>query len=248
MTAPVRVAIFGSCVSRDLFEDPALRPTLAHYASRSSVISVVAEPVPLSEEEVPLDSAYQRRAVVADFNKTFFPDLRALAPDWLVIDLIDERFNVLRTAGSFVTESSAFQGAGLAGLERLSFSTVRRLTDEAERLFDAAAESFVERVTQIVPAERVILHRGLWLTRYRRGELLEDFPEPRLTYARRNNEALGRQYDLLQGMLGGDIHVIGPELDRHVADYGHKWALEPFHYEQAYNDAAVHTLREITGL
>jgi hypothetical protein len=248
LTAPVRVAIFGSCVSRDLFEDPALRRTLAHYASRSSVISVVADPVPLSEEEVPLDSAYQRRAVVADFNKTFFPDLRALAPDWLVIDLIDERFNVLRTAGSFVTESSAFQGAGLARLERLSFSTVRRLTDEAERLFDAAAESFVERVTQIVPADRVILHRGLWLTRYRRGELFEDFPEPRLTYARRNNEVLGRQYDLLQGLLGGDIHVIGPELDRHVADYEHKWALEPFHYEEAYNAAAIAAIRELAGV
>lgn len=248
MTAPARIAIFGSCVTRDLFEDPALRPALAHYASRSSVISVVADPVPLSEEEVPLDSAYQRRAVLADFNKTFFGDLRALAPDWLVIDLIDERFNVLRTDGSFVTESSAFQGAGLAGAERFDFTTVRRLTEEAERLFDAAARTFVERVTQIVPAERVILHRGLWLTRYRRGEAVEHFPEPRLTYARRNNDALGRQYDVLDELLGGEIHVIGPELDRHVADYEHRWALEPFHYEAAYNDAAVAAIRELSGL
>src|SRR5688500_18052555 len=124
--AGMKIAIFGSCVTRDLFEDPALRPSLAHYASRSSVISVVAEPVPLAEDEVVLDSAYQKRAVLADFNKTFFPELRALAPDWVVVDLVDERFAVLRTGDSYVTESSAFTGAGLGEAERFEFSPVRR--------------------------------------------------------------------------------------------------------------------------
>jgi hypothetical protein len=244
----MRIAIFGSCVTRDLFEDAALRPTLAHYASRSSVISVVADPVPLEDKEVPLDSAYQRRAVVADFNKTFFPDLAALRPDWVVVDLVDERFNVLRTDGSFVTESSAFSSAGLSDSGRFDFTPVRRLTGEADVLFGAAAKTFVNRLTEIVPPERVILHRGMWLTRFRRGETIEEFPEPRLTYARHNNNSLVRQYDVLEERLGGSALSLGPEPARHVADYNHKWALEPFHYEDAYNKAAVQTIREITGL
>jgi hypothetical protein len=244
----MRIAIFGSCVTRDLFEDGALRPALAHYASRSSVISVVADPVPLGEEEVVLDSAYQRRAVLADFNKTFFPDLAALRPDWVVLDLVDERFNVLRTNGSFVTESSAFASAGLGTSERFSFKPVPRLTGEADELFGEAAKHFVNRLTEIVAPERVILHRGMWLTRYRRGEAIEKFPEPRLTYARQNNNSLLRQYDVLEGRLGEAAHVLGPDLSSHVADYEHKWALEPFHYERAYNDAAVATIRQITGL
>lgn len=244
----MKVAIFGSCVTRDLFEHPALRPCLAHYASRSSVISAVADPVPLDEGEVTLESAYQRRAVLADFNKTFFPDLRALEPDWVVVDLVDERFNVLRTDGSFVTESSAFASAGLGTAERFRFSPVRRLTGEAEQLFVAAADSFVERLTQIVSSERVILHRGLWLTRFRRGEAVEDFPEPRLTYAQHNNESLLREYDVLARRLGPGAHTIGPDPDRHYADSDHKWALEPFHYEQAYNDDAISRVRELIGL
>jgi hypothetical protein len=212
------------------------------------VISVVADPVPLREEEVTLDSAYQRRAVLADFNKTFFSDLAALEPDWVVVDLVDERFNVLRTNGSFVTESSAFANAGIDASDRFAFSPVRRLTAESEQLFDVAANAFVERLTEIVPPARVILHRGLWLTRYRRGTAVEEFPEPRLTYIKRNNEALMRQYDVLAKLLGEAAPALGPELDRHMADYEHKWALEPFHYEQAYNDAAVATLRQITRL
>ena len=244
----MKVAIFGSCVTRDLFEDPALRPSLVHYASRCSVISAVAKPVRLAEDEVSLDSAYQRRAVLADFNKTFFQDLRALEPDWVVIDLVDERFAVLRTGDSFVTESSAFASAGLREVERFDFTPVRRLTGEAEDLFKLAAGTFVYRLTQIVPPERVILHRGMWLTRFRHGEAIQDFPEPRLTYARHNNKSLLKEYDVLAGQLGETAHMVGPDLERHVADLEHRWALEPFHYEQAYNDAAVCTLRDITGL
>ncbi|HVF78984.1 MAG TPA: DUF6270 domain-containing protein [Solirubrobacteraceae bacterium] len=47
MDCMMRVGIFGSCVTRDLFEDPGLRPALARYTSRSSLISAVAAPVAL---------------------------------------------------------------------------------------------------------------------------------------------------------------------------------------------------------
>lgn len=244
----MRVAIFGSCVTRDLFEDEKLRPALVHYASRTSVISTVADPVPLGEDEVVLDSPYQKRAVLADFNKTFFTDLGDLAPDWVVIDLVDERFNVLRTGDSFVTESSAFSSAELGAATRFAFAPVLRLTDEAEELFDVAATTFVQRLTEIVPAERVILHRALWLTRFRSADVVDEFPEPRLSFARRHNEALDREYDMLADRLGPTAPVMGPDPERHLADEGHKWGLDPFHYEDAYNDAAKLRLRDAFGL
>jgi hypothetical protein len=244
----VRIAIFGSCVTRDLFEDGALRSTLVHYASRSSVISAVADPVGLAESEVPLDSAYQRRAVLADFNKTFFTDLEALAPDWIVVDLIDERFSVLRTGGSFVTESSAFASAGLGAHERFGFDPVVRLTTESAQLFAQATLPFVARLADIVPAGRVILHRALWLPRYRHGDRIEDFPGPRKDFAERHNRALEADYDALAAGLGSAGPELGPDLDRHFADHDHKWALEPFHYEAAYNDLAVRRLRSICGV
>ncbi len=244
----VRIAIFGSCVTRDLFEDGILRSSHVHYASRSSIISAVAARVALDEADVPLESAYQRRAVMADFNKTFFEEIEALAPDWVVVDLIDERFDVLRTGGSFVTESSAFSSAGLGACERFDFTPVRRLTAEASQLFDEATTSFAQRLGEIIPAERVILHRALWLTRYRRGDLIEDFPAPRAAFAERHNRALEAHYDAVVASLGGQGPVLGPDPACHFADHDHKWALEPFHYERAYNEWAVSRLREMVGI
>lgn len=156
--APMRLGIFGSCVTRDLFEDPAVRPSLARYTSRSSLISAVAEPVALDPQRVRLDSAFQRCCVLEDFDKRVIAELEGERLDWLVVDLIDERFDVLRTPSSFVTCSSAYQSAGRARLD--GFERIRRLTGEAATLLEEAVATFVARVTAVLAPERVIVHRA----------------------------------------------------------------------------------------
>jgi uncharacterized protein DUF6270 len=240
---PVRVAVFGSCVTRDLFEDPLMRPSLVHYAARSSIISAVAPPVPIAPDAVALDSAWQHRCVLADFGKTFFASLEEARPDWLLIDLIDERFDVIRTAGSFVTRSSALQSAQLAPTVELDFEVVPRLSDDGLALFDDAAAEFVRRIVEILPPERVVVHRAVWLERFRyHGETLR-FDTQRLEFARLQNTALERGYHTLLHHLGDQAGVLTLSPVRYAADAHHRWELEPFHYEPAYNREAVRHLR-----
>ena len=237
----MRLGIFGSCVTRDLFEDPVLRSSLARYTSRSSLISVVAEPVALDAQRVRLDSAFQRRCVLEDFDKRFFSELERERLDWLVVDLIDERFDVLRTPSSYVTCSSAYQGAGLEQDD--GFERIRRLTGEAAALLEDAAAMFAERVTGVLAAERVIVHRARWLTRFRDGRAVHAFPADRIDFAEHHNTALDHGYDALERHLGGRAAVISLDDGRFVADAGHRWALEPYHYEPDYNAAALARLR-----
>ena len=242
----MRLGIFGSCVTRDLFEDPALKPSLARYGSRSSLISAVAPPVGLAAERVRLQSAFQRRCVIEDFDKRFLAQLERERLDWLVVDLIDERFDVLRTPASFVTCSSAYDSAGLRDGD--GFARVRRLTAEAAGLLERAAEAFAERVTAVLPAERVIVHRAHWMTRYRDGEQLHAFADDRADFAAHHNAALVHGYDALEHHLGGRAATIALDGDRYLADANHRWALEPYHYEPAYNAAALVRLRELVGI
>lgn len=242
----MRLAIFGSCVTRDLFEDPALRPSLARYTSRSSLISAVAEPVALDPQRIRLDSAFQRRCVIEDFDKRFLAELEAERLDWLVVDLIDERFDVLRTASSYVTCSSAFQGAGLE--QENSFQRIRRLTAEAATLLEEAAARFAERVTAVLPPERVIVHRAHWLTRFRDGDAVHPFPADRVDFAEHHNAALDHGYDALERHLGAHAPVVALDDARYVADAGHRWALEPYHYEADYNAAALARLRDLISV
>jgi hypothetical protein len=236
------VAIFGSCVSRDLFEDPRLRPAVSVYAARSSVISSVSEPVEIDPARVRLDSDWQRRCVLADFGKTFFASLREAPPDWLVIDLIHERFDLLRTGGSLVTRSSAFQAAGLDAAEDFGFEPLRRMSPEGDRLFAEAAGAFAGRLVELVPAERVILHRALWCDRYRDGADVLPFAGQRRQLCDAQNAMLVRGYDALDRAFGGRAHTLRPT--EALADAGHRWQLEPFHYDAPTNGWLTERLLE----
>lgn len=243
----MRLGIFGSCVTRDIFEDAALRRALARFTSRQSLISAVAAPVVLDADRVRLDSAFQRRCVIEDFEKTFLARLPSDELDWLVVDLIDERFDVLRTASSsYVTCSSAYSSAGLR--EHDDFERVRRLTGEAAELVDSAAADFAARVLAVIARERVIVHRARWLTRYRDASGVHDFAPDELAFAEHHNAALDHAYDVLERELGGHAPTIALDDGRYVADGGHRWGLEPYHYESAYNAAALERLRGLVGL
>ena len=244
----MRMSIFGSCVTRDLFEDPALHPALVQYASRSSVVSAVADPVAVDETCVHLDSAFQRRCLLEDFNKTFFTNLHEATPDWLVVDLIDERFNLLRTPGSFITQSSAFLNAGLDGDLDVDVEELRRLTEETMALLDGAICAFAARVRAVVPPERIILHRAWWMTRYVRDGAVEAFPDERAAFAESHNAALARAYATFEEHVGGAAATLDLGGRGYAADAAHRWDLEPFHYEGAYNAAAVERIRALTGL
>jgi hypothetical protein len=243
----MRVSIFGSCVTRDLFEDPALRPTLVQYAARSSIVSAVADPVAVDERRVHLDSAFQRRCLLEDFNKTFFVNLEHADPDWLVVDLIDERFNLLRTPVSYLTQSSAFLNAARDDGLGIDVAELRRLTEDTMAMLDDAIPAFVERVLAVVPPGRIILHRAWWMTRYRQDDAAVAFPDERATFAERHNAALARAYATLEDELGGVAATIDLGRTRYLADAAHRWDLEPFHYEPAYNAAAVRQIRALVG-
>jgi hypothetical protein len=206
----------------------------------------VAEPVALDPASVRLDSAYQRRCVVEDFAKSFLAALAGDRLDWLVVDLIDERFDVLRTPRSFVTCSSAYTSAGLEADH--DFDRVRRLTGEARGLVEAAARTFARRVTEVLAPDRVIVHRARWLPRYRdeRGAV-RDFPADRADYAAHHNAALDHAYDVLERELGGKAATISLD-GGHLADARHRWGLEPYHYEPAYNADAAQRLRALVDL
>jgi len=242
------VAIFGSCVSRDLFEDPRLRPSLGHYGARSSIISAVAAPVPIAPERVAISSEWQRRCVLADFGKTFFAALEETRPDWLAIDLIDERFDVLCGNGSFVTRSSAFQAAGLDDATDLGLQPIRRMSPDGRALFGAAAPDFAARVLELLPRERIVLHRALWCTRFTRDGAVFEFPEERRQLSELQNAMLRDGYDVLEEAFGGVGATIEVDPELHLADAHHRWELEPYHYEPAYNAHAADELLRLTGL
>src|SRR5262245_35612735 len=115
MNRPARLLIFGSCVSRDIFNYPWAKTQLAlvDYYARSSIASLGARTIEMPSSVQNISSKFQRRMVERDIRKDFLNDLTRLQFDVLLIDLIDERFNLyVEPDGGACTLSSELVSSG----------------------------------------------------------------------------------------------------------------------------------------
>lgn len=80
-----------------------------HY-SNSSVISVMSDETELPDEPV-MENPYRKEALTADWEKRFRKQFERIVEqtDYILIDLLEERFDLLRYGNTYITESDALK-------------------------------------------------------------------------------------------------------------------------------------------
>ena len=213
---------------------------MVSYHCRTSLISVMSPPLELDDRALAWPTAFSRRVVHADFEKTFFRALADAAPDLLLLDLVEERHELLRCGDSYAAHSRDLIDAGF---QPQGFEVLGRFAPEVEALWYPAATRFARMTADLFPELPVVLHRAFGLMRFRDGRGVHAFPEARIRIVTRTNEMLERFY----AHLGAELprsRVL--ELPRtFVADAAHLWGLAPYHYEDAYYTAAAARLSAI---
>jgi len=222
------VMILGSCVTRDVFTVTHSEQHGITYYARTSLASVMSRPLDVSEADIHLDSPFQRRMILQDCRKTFWRDLVEVRPDVLILDFIDERFDLISVGDSIVTRSREFENSGLLS----SFTDYRELvrtSEEVLTLWKASCLAFIERLRSVRPGDRVVLHRAMWAASYYDADRqILDFP-----YARaiaNANGMLSAYYDYFVEHMPEVVSVSAPCL----ADVGHMWGLSAYHYADEY--------------
>lgn len=238
-----RVAIVGSCITRDLWpvRGDALENVL--YVSRTSLPSLFSPPVagfrPAARPPEPLRN-HQHKALVADLTKTALARLVAFRPTHLIFDFIDERFDLLSVGGALATRSWELEASGYLAQRALKRARrIARLSPACEQLWlDGAAEfaAFI-RATPLRHAQ-LILHSARWATesRGKDGALrpvadVEVLPGEPADVARQN--ALLTRYEAAFTELMPPMNRVEAPSER-IADEAHQWGLSPFHYVPAY--------------
>jgi len=241
-----RVLILGSCVSRDILNfagDGSV--ALVDYYARSSIASLGTSPAQLSTVYLNrIASDFQRRMVERDLSKEFLQSAamhRNL--DFILIDLIDERFDLYKMAkDSAVTISSEFLLTSfVSSRDRTSDKWIPSGSDQHRALWKAGVEKLFAVLAQEGLADRVIINKVFWTDQMQDGS-----PLP-------NDKAgnHGAANDLLAWMYS--------ELEKHVppprwlsftdsalkCNPQHRWGPAPFHYSDAYYASAADQLRKL---
>lgn len=249
-----RVAIIGSCITRDLWPIRGDGAENLLYVSRTSLPSLMSEPVagfrPARLPPPPL-KAHQHRALVADLTKTALARLVAFRPTHLIFDFIDERFDLLSVGRSIVTRSWELQASGY--LEQKAFRGARpvaRLSDACHRLWIDAAGEFASAVRATPLREAaLILHVSRWADEVRDAdgtrrpltdvEILDGQPAD----IGEHNELLETYEARFTALMPPMARLDGGGLRIAAAD--HQWGLSPFHFVPAYYDEIW---RQLEGL
>jgi hypothetical protein len=249
-----KVAIVGSCITRDLWRFRGQGAAELHYISRTSLPSLFAPALegfrPAAKPPGGL-KPQPHRAVVADIGKTVLAGLVAHRPTHLIFDFIDERFDLKSVGGSLITDSWELEASGYLKQPALRGArTVPRHSAAAERLWLEAAAEFAAfvRGTPLRDA-RLILHRAQWAT-HRRGSDGRAVPLADIEILPgvagdigRNNALLARYEAAFTELMPPMAQVAAP--DHRWADEGHEWGLSPFHYEPAYYAEIWRQLEEL---
>lgn len=250
-----RIAIVGSCITRDLWPILGEAPPGLIYVSRTSLPSLLAPAAPgliVSDEPVNGLKRHQHAATVADLRKSALAELAAHRPTHLIFDFIDERFDLLRAQGTLITHSWELATSGyldqpaLAGAHRIP-----RVSEGCERLWlDALQEMAVMlRATPLRDA-KIILHAAQWATTYvTKGGDLEQF-DPVLEIfpgvgaeIQAHNALLDRYQAAFRAATNCAVVRASPDVIR--SDEGHRWGLTPFHYVGEYYAQILAQLAEL---
>lgn len=168
--------------------------------------------------------------VEEDISSRFLKKIESFRQDFLIIDLIDERFDVLYLPkyDSFITLSSELLNSGF---EPQKFGRIIKSGSETHRfLWQRSWEQFINVAKEINVLSNILINKVFWGKKLITGE---NIPGTSEKYTDMNNEYLQWMYSVIENDIPPD-NIIETPKEYLVSDLNHQWGAAPFHYSDAY--------------
>lgn len=241
-----KIDIFGSCVTRDVLAIGCTKKlNLGEYIARQSIATVFCPPLFYDDDEIKINSNFQRRMLKNDFEKTTLDKLKLSNGEYIVVDFIDERFHIVEIQNTYLTHSSELAiSEYLVGKKhriidkRIWFnrSIVLNLNEKIAR--------FANELEKIYGIGRIIIHRAMLRNEYLdKKRKIQKFSKPYLEDNKKTNELLDHMYNELRKRLSKPYII--DIADSYYADETNKWGLSTMHYQKEYYLEISRKLEEI---
>lgn len=240
-----KLNIFGSCVTRDIMEyDYRKVFCINEYIARQSIISSLSVPVEFDENDIKLDSTFQTKQLESDLKKNALARLENSDAEYLIIDLIEERFKIGKVANSYITfsnelwQSDIFKNMNLKIYEKKKrgqriYFRYKDIQIYVNKFFDCLLKKYSQN--------RIIIHE-VYLSDYfidKTGEK-KIFPNNYVIYNHKINSILAYMYGCTKKRIPyANVLSIS---SKYIADEKHKWGLAPMHFQEEYYKEAMNWL------
>ncbi|HAO5924538.1 TPA: teichoic acid biosynthesis protein [Listeria monocytogenes] len=239
---PLKIAVMGSCFSRNAFNSkPFFNPDYKRFfevtftQSHTSLFSVLSKPYTgINIDDYGNMTDNERRTLQADFDKGFFEKLENSNSDYLLLDLYADvlRGPIWLESGEILSLSYISEQTGI-----LNDLPIKRLLDHSNndaffQEWTSYADKFIEKLLTVMPAERIILNKGGFTTKYydKNGAVQEYKIKMRIE---RNNYFWDRLNNYFLSKVP-TAQVIDLTKKPYIGDYYYPFGHSFSHYESGY--------------
>lgn len=243
----VHVDIVGSCVTRDAFTFSPRPDFYVHnYVARQTFVGFDDPGVWVDPTWYAALPAWEQKCVMLALGKGDGIVSFSAKAQYLLIDFVDERFDLIQVGASRVPAIRQVQQAGFIDHYRDQVTPLARLDPAVFEAWKAGAKLFLDSASKRFRPEQIVLHKAFWAPDMcdASGATIEYDAKTKQNISK-NNEMLVAYYDAFEALQPGCRTI---EIDSHHvhADPEHKWSKEPFHYVNAYYASFMEQLARLT--
>lgn len=226
-------------IHMDWLHDPSCR------FSFSSFISVTGDH---ASDCGPFRHKNKYREIMLERERTcmIWDTLERTRPDYLFIDLIEERFDVVLYKGRYYTASDAWEGRITNDIDSIDvekIENVPRSNIAATELWKRAAERFVQRLRELSPTTQIVIVENYLSVRHGDVHGQQEFIDA--DSIRRQNDILRTYYKYLE-RLCPEALVVRPSEDRlYFTDDRYEYGAIPSHLNEVVNQKIAEKIQAV---
>lgn len=236
---PLPISIYGSCCSRDIFDahdkyNKKSLFTISKYISNNSIVSIFSAPFYYDELDINLDSKFLQYAVKADLDKTTLIDfIHSLSPESLcIIDIMDERFDLLSYRGSYITKTWNFVKTNSykkikSNCSQIDFDSEEKIKQTCDNI-----SRLLEIIKSNISYKKIVINNTPMAEYYYSDEGFKRFDDQKYNVLRYNN--FHQRVITYIKENHSDVIVMETPWYLNFGDTNHKWGVHPYHFNKSF--------------
>ena len=173
---------------------------------------------------------YRRYMLNREFNRSFFDVLDEEKPEYIVIDFIEERHNLLEYNGVIYTKSDALIESDFPVEQARN---ILRDSDEGWLIWENACSKFINELQKRFKPHNIILIENLLTERH--GDIYQSTEFDSIEDIRRMNNILRRSYDFFKLHCPNCQHIDMTEDSLYITDDQYEYGCHPWHLNKWIN-------------
>ena len=181
---------------------------------------------------------YRKHMLDREFDGSFFEILDEERPEYIVIDFIEERYDLLEVEGSYYTNSDALQESDFDMQKGRSIS---RYSEECQRVWENACICFIEELKKRFQAKNVILVENYLAEKYGDAEKQSEYEN--IVEIRKINSTFKKYYHFFSENYVGIQRIEAFTEALYFTDEKYKYGCYPWHLNDLVNQDIANKIR-----